>query len=208
MQATVFHCLFVVMLSSATCQLSSANPTGARSSSATGARSAPTHLDQTTCKGLALSLLWNVTEALAVGSLFRGLNCTEQSAELYLKTRMLSVCVPQQQSRCSQTTDFTFDQDKCLMRIMEDLRYYRETFKAYSDPDHILDHLVIRRIEDLMQNCFDDTLLGGLQSMTTMEQENSFEGRLKLCKALKGFQIRTITINRVLNHILTTSINA
>lgn len=35
--------------------------------------------------------------------------------------------------------------------------------------------------------------------------ENSFERRLKLCKVLKGFQIRTITINRVLNHIVSSS---
>uniref|UniRef100_A0A4W4FI48 Interleukin-6 n=1 Tax=Electrophorus electricus TaxID=8005 RepID=A0A4W4FI48_ELEEL len=109
--------------------------------------------------------------------LFRGLNCTEQSAELYFKTRTLSVCVPQL-SECSDTIDFTFDQDKCLLRVMGELRYYRATFKDYSDPDHILDLSVIRSIDDLMQ--------------TSMEQENSFEGRLKLCKTLKGFQRRPL----------------
>ncbi|XP_053484417.1 uncharacterized protein zmp:0000001127 isoform X1 [Ictalurus furcatus] len=39
----------------------------------------------------------------------------------------------------------------------------------------------------------------------SVHNENSFERRLKLCKVLKGFQIRTITINRVLNHIVSSS---
>ncbi|XP_035392366.1 uncharacterized protein LOC118242979, partial [Electrophorus electricus] len=128
-------------------------------------------------------------------SLFRGLNCTEQSAELYFKTRTLSVCVPQQLSECSDTIDFTFDQDKCLLRVMGELRYYRATFKDYSDPDHILDLSVIRSIDDLMQKCFYDTLLDDSHPMTSMEQENSFEGRLKLCKTLKGFQRRPLIEN-------------
>lgn len=31
--------------------------------------------------------------------------------------------------------------------------------------------------------------------------QNSYDGRLKLCKVLRGFQVRTITINRALQYL-------
>ncbi|XP_026792314.1 interleukin-12 subunit alpha [Pangasianodon hypophthalmus] len=136
--------------------------------------------------------------------LFRGLNCTEQSPELRTSTSTLSACTPQN-SICFKVTDFTFDQDECLQSVLEDLRYYWAMFKSYRDPDRILEHSVLRSIENLMQSCFSATLLDGGQVQISVNNENSFERRLKLCKVLKGFQIRTITINRVLNHIVSSS---
>ncbi|XP_053484418.1 interleukin-12 subunit alpha isoform X2 [Ictalurus furcatus] len=106
---------------------------------------------------------------------------------------------------CLEGTDFTFDEDECLQSVLEDLRYYWSTFKSYRDPDRILEQSVLRSIENLMQDCFSAMLLDGAQVQISVHNENSFERRLKLCKVLKGFQIRTITINRVLNHIVSSS---
>ncbi|KAL7876588.1 hypothetical protein AOLI_G00115510 [Acnodon oligacanthus] len=193
MLTTVYHCS-VLLLFSSLWQLSAPSPVGSHVPSL--------HLDGSSCKGLARSMLWNVTAALKDDQLFRGLNCTDQSAELDLRTQTLAVCVPQN-SKCSDSGDFTFDQDKCLQSVLEDLRQYRATFKAYSDRSHILEQSVLRSIEDLMQNCFSATLTDSSQPLVCMKHKNSFMGRLKLCKVLKAFQIRAVTINRVLNHVLT-----
>ncbi|KAI4903667.1 hypothetical protein NFI96_015004, partial [Prochilodus magdalenae] len=134
--------------------------------------------------------------------LFRGLNCTEQSAELHLRTQTLHVCSPQN-SKCSDSADFTFDQDKCLQSVLEDLKQYRAMFKTYSDRNHTLEQLVLRSIDDLMQNCFSAPPTEASRPVISME--DSFEGRLKLCKVLKAFQIRVVTINRVVHHILTVA---
>ncbi|XP_036451906.1 interleukin-12 subunit alpha [Colossoma macropomum] len=191
MLTTVYHCSLLLLLSSSW-WLSAPSPVPSL------------QLDGSTCKGLARSLLWNVTAALTVDHLFRGLNCTEQSAELHLRTQTLAVCMPQNSKCSADSGDFTFDQDKCLQSVLEDLRQYRATFKAYSDRDHVLEQSVLRSIDDLMQNCFSAAPTDGSQPLVSMEHENSFEGRLKLCKVLKAFQIRAVTINRVVNHVLTT----
>ncbi|XP_017327818.1 interleukin-12 subunit alpha [Ictalurus punctatus] len=169
-----------------------------------GARSEPVHLSRDACRGLGRALLRNVTNALEIDQLFRGLNCTEQSAELTASTKTLSACTPLN-LMCLEGTDFTFDEDECLQSVLEDLRYYWSTFKSYRDPDRILEQSVLRSIENLMQDCFSSMLLDGAQVQISAHNENSFERRLKLCKVLKGFQIRTITINRVLNHIVSSS---
>ncbi|KAL7879497.1 hypothetical protein SRHO_G00017510 [Serrasalmus rhombeus] len=194
MLTTVYHCSLLLLFSSSVWRLSTASPVGSHIPSL--------HLDGSSCKGLARSLLWNVTAALTVDQLFRGLNCTDQSAEQDLRTQTLAVCIPQN-SKCSDGGDFTFDQDKCLQSVLEDLRQYRATFKAYSDRAHILEQSVLRSIEDLMQNCFSATLTDGSQPLVSMKHKNTFMGRLKLCKVLKAFQIRVVTINRVLNYVLT-----
>ncbi|KAI5103818.1 interleukin-12 subunit alpha-like [Silurus meridionalis] len=153
----------------------------------TGARSVPVHLSKDACQGPGRALLRNVTDALDIDQLFRGLNCTEQSAELPVSSRTLSACTPQAD---------------CLQSVLEDLRYYWATFKSYRDTDRILEQSVLRSIENLVQSCFSVTLMDDVQ--VSLDNKNSFERRLKLCKILKGFQVRTITINRVLNHIVSS----
>ncbi|TSS97550.1 Thioredoxin domain-containing protein 12 [Bagarius yarrelli] len=138
-----------------------------------GTRNVPVHFSGAACLDLARALLRNVTNALEIDQMFRGLNCTEQSAELRSSTRTLSVCTPM---------------DECLQSVLEDLRYYWATFKSYNDPDRILEQSVLRNIENLMR--------------ISVDNKNSFERRLRICKVLKGFQIRTVTINRVLNYMV------
>ncbi|XP_049339099.1 interleukin-12 subunit alpha [Astyanax mexicanus] len=176
---------FLLLLSSSIWRLGAPNPVGSQAS--------PLQLDRNTCKGLARSLLWNVTETLADDQLFRGLNCTDQSAELHNRTQTVAVCIPQ---------------DACLHSVLEDLKQFRATFKAYSDQGYVLKQTVLSSIDDLMQNCFSATQLDSSQTLVSMEHEKSFKGRLKLCKVLKAFHIRVITINRVVNHILTLDAGA
>ncbi|KAG7329691.1 hypothetical protein KOW79_005913 [Hemibagrus wyckioides] len=169
-----------------------------------GARSVPVHFSGGACLDLGRALLRKVTDALEIDQLFRGLNCTEQSAELRTSTRTLSTCTPMN-SVCLEGPEFTLEQDECLQSVLEDLWFYWATFKSYSDPDRILEHSVLRNIENLMQSCFAAPLLDSAQVQISVHNKNSFERRLKLCKVLKGFQSRTITINRVFNHLIHSS---
>ncbi|XP_017208075.4 interleukin-12 subunit alpha [Danio rerio] len=152
------------------------------------------------CNPLARSLLWNVSAVLEMDHLFSGFDCAQQNAEVYLKTQTVSVCTPQN-SNCAQSAIVNIDESECLQRILEDLHYYRETFLAYSKPE--LTTTVVRGIEDVMQNCFSVSVTENSPAKASMDHQKSFQERLKLCKILKGFSLRAITINRVFNYILT-----
>uniref|UniRef100_A0A672N0W3 Interleukin-12 subunit alpha n=1 Tax=Sinocyclocheilus grahami TaxID=75366 RepID=A0A672N0W3_SINGR len=106
----------------------------------------------------------------------------------------------QQNSNCAHSAVLNIDENECIQRILEDLHYYRETFRAYANPE--LTKSVVRRIDDLLQNCFSVSALDISPAKVSMDHQKSFQERLQLCKVLKGFNLRTITINRVFNYIL------
>ncbi|KAG1958820.1 interleukin-12 subunit alpha-like [Pimephales promelas] len=180
----------VSILCLALCRCGVAGPVGARES--------PLSLTGTTCNALARSLLWNVSAVLAMDHLFSGFDCTQQNAKVHLRTQTVATCTPQN-ADCARSTVLNIDENECLKRILEDLLYYRETFQAYSNPEL---KTVVRSIDDLMQNCFSVSVMDKSPAEVLMDHQNSFQERLKLCKVLKGFNLRTITINRVFNYIL------
>nr|USH17711.1 interleukin-12 p35b subunit [Ctenopharyngodon idella]UXL82959.1 interleukin-12 subunit alpha-like protein [Ctenopharyngodon idella] len=164
-----------------------------------GARDSQLSLTGTTCNALARSLLWNVSAVLAMDHLFSGFDCTQQNAEVHIRTQTMSACTPQN-SGCTHGTVLNIDENECLQKILEDLHYYRETFRAYSNSE--LTKTVVRSIDDLMQNCFSVSVMDNSPAEVSMDYQKSFQERLQLCKVLKGFNLRTITINRVFNYIL------
>uniref|UniRef100_A0A8C2J3G1 Interleukin-12 subunit alpha n=1 Tax=Cyprinus carpio TaxID=7962 RepID=A0A8C2J3G1_CYPCA len=163
-----------------------------------GARQSPLRLTGT-CNVLARSLLWNVSAVIEMDHLFSGFDCTQQNAEVHIRTQTVSVCTPQN-SNCAHSAVLNIDENECLQRILEDLHYYRETFRAYSNPE--LTKSVVRSIDELMQNCFSVSAMENSPAKVSMDHQKSFQERLQLCKVLKGFNLRTITINRVFNYIL------
>ncbi|XDV26823.1 hypothetical protein PO909_030453 [Leuciscus waleckii] len=183
--------LAVSILCLALCRFGVAGPVGARES--------PVSLTGTTCNALARSLLWNVSAVLAMDHLFSGFDCTQQNAKVHLRTQTVATCTPLN-ADCAHSTALNIDENECLKSILEDLHYYREKFQAYSNPE--LTKTVVRSIDDLLQNCFSVSAMDKSPAEVSMDHQKSFEERLQLCKVLKGFNLRTITINRVFNHIL------
>ncbi|XP_050949656.1 uncharacterized protein zmp:0000001127 isoform X2 [Labeo rohita] len=163
-----------------------------------GARKSPLRLTET-CSALARSLLWNVSAVLERDHLFSGFDCAQQNAEVHLRTQTVSACIPQN-SKCTHSPVLNIDENECLQRILEDLHYYRETFRAYSNPE--LTKTVVKSIDELMQNCFSVSVVDNSPPKAFMDHQKSFKERLQLCKVLKGFNLRTITINRVFSYIL------
>ncbi|XP_076149346.1 interleukin-12 subunit alpha-like [Alosa pseudoharengus] len=159
----------------------------------------PVNLNANTCVSLANSLFSNVTGALAVDELFKGMNCTEQSMELNVRTQTLAVCAPQN-TTCSGHK-FTFDREACLLNILKDLRFYRTALMSHPRYDLILGPMVLKSITHFMQDCF-SLPFAAQTPMVSTHPDNTFDERLRLCRTLRGFRTRTITISRVIRYIL------
>ncbi|KAF3858316.1 hypothetical protein F7725_011517 [Dissostichus mawsoni] len=130
-------------------------------------------------------LLHKITDALTKDELFSGINCSQEMVKLNNETETPSVCAPKG-SKCSGINKTEFDQDLCLENIGKDLHHYFTFLAAQSDPDKLIDP-TLSGLRELMQDA--------------SENSSSFDKKLNLCKVLKGFQVRSITINRVLSYM-------
>uniref|UniRef100_A0A8C6TZY2 Zmp:0000001127 n=1 Tax=Neogobius melanostomus TaxID=47308 RepID=A0A8C6TZY2_9GOBI len=137
------------------------------------------------CVSYAKALLDNITD-----NLLKGIDCTKQSVELNTKTDTPSVCSPHG-TNCSGLSESQFNQKQCEQNIGEDLRYYYTFLSAHPDPDRSLSSTVLLSI--VMSETYFKYLM--------VTRRSSYNERLSLCKELKGFQIRSITINRALGYM-------
>ncbi|XP_054452701.1 interleukin-12 subunit alpha-like [Anoplopoma fimbria] len=154
-----------------------------------------------TCVLNVQTLLHNITDILTQNKLFSGINCSKQSVELNMETNTPSVCSPKE-STCSGIIKSEFDQESCLTSIGEDLNYYYKFLAAQPDPERLLAQTDLFRLRDIMENCFTMSLPTDLASKeAAAERPSTYDERLTLCKVLKGFQIRTITINRAIAYM-------
>ncbi|XP_038145177.1 uncharacterized protein LOC119786140 [Cyprinodon tularosa] len=160
------------------------------------------------CVFYARTLLENITDLLMQPQLFSGINCTRQNMELISETNTPTVCSPTN-STCSGIITPAFDKDKCVKDMGNDLIHYYRYLSAQPDPDSIIGPSVLHSLRELMENCFK---LSPPESSTSnqavVERSSNYNERLSLCKVLKGFQVRTVTINRAisyLNHIKHTN---
>ncbi|XP_022534292.2 interleukin-12 subunit alpha [Astyanax mexicanus] len=140
--------------------------------------------------------------------MFNGFNCTELSVIVVPHSQTPSICQPSQHVTCSSQSSQSFNKNECLKNITGDLQYYRSMLNTYvksldqTKSQTITDLTSITdSIQTLQKNC------QPLQNTEEQQTENwkpkgqAFEDRMDLCKQLKGFHIRAITINRALGYI-------
>uniref|UniRef100_A0AAT9JIS0 Interleukin-12 subunit alpha n=1 Tax=Amphiprion clarkii TaxID=80970 RepID=A0AAT9JIS0_AMPCL len=156
------------------------------------------------CVLYAQTLLRSITEVLhnstdAQRNLFSGIDCMTQNMELNMETNTPSVCFPKG-STCSGITQHEFDEDSCMTDMKKDLNHYYKFLAAHSDPDSLLGQTVLPSLRELMENCFQLPLPGEVKEAAA-GRPSTYDERLNLCKVLKGFQVRTITINRVIGYM-------
>uniref|UniRef100_A0A3B3UM33 Uncharacterized LOC106948971 n=1 Tax=Poecilia latipinna TaxID=48699 RepID=A0A3B3UM33_9TELE len=142
------------------------------------------------CVFYARMLLENVTNLLT--RMFSGLNCTRHNMQLNLKTNTSTVCSPQG-SVCSGETTSAFDRESCLKDIGTDLSYYYNVLSSQPDSDGTLGSSL------LPQSPNDASVF--LQASVDHSSTNGFNQRKLLCKIMKGFHVRTITINRAIGYM-------
>ncbi|KAM3604337.1 uncharacterized protein V6R79_009669 [Siganus canaliculatus] len=139
------------------------------------------------CVSYARTLLLNITETLTKNNLFSGIDCPKENVELNTKTNTVSECSPK---------------ESCLTNIGEDLQHYYTFLTTQPDPDRLLSSTVLVHLRHLMENCFAWSLQTNMASNeVAVDQPSTYDERLSLCKVLKGFQVRTITINRAIAYM-------
>ncbi|XP_065136263.1 interleukin-12 subunit alpha [Paramisgurnus dabryanus] len=135
--------------------------------------------------------------------LFAGFNCTELAIQMNPFTQTGVVCQPitSPNVSCVNQRNSTFSETECLRNIRDDLCYYNDLLNSYmKDVQQAKNDLnpVVNTTKDLMtclqQSC--PTL-----PKWTVWRGSSFDDRVSLCKTLKGFHVRAITINRALSYV-------
>ncbi|KAJ8388662.1 hypothetical protein AAFF_G00130710 [Aldrovandia affinis] len=148
-------------------------------------------VDTTECAALSRALLSEVNTALN-DTPFYGFNCITTDLLMEVKTS-LSACElnTEQEERCAESQNTKFNQNECLRNIKADLEYYR---------DHLSSSTVVKAIRDLLKSLnFPSPTKPS--STVTLSNMNEFDTRRDLCKQLKGFRVRTITINRIMGYM-------
>uniref|UniRef100_A0A3B1K7I0 Interleukin-12 subunit alpha n=1 Tax=Astyanax mexicanus TaxID=7994 RepID=A0A3B1K7I0_ASTMX len=147
--------------------------------------------DAQSCTTHAKALLVRLKSVLEKRSvMFNGFNCTELSVIVVPHSQTPSICQP------SQVTPLTTHhlRNECLKNITGDLQYYRSMLNTYVKS---LDQTKSQTITDLT------SITDSIQTLQKnwKPKGQAFEDRMDLCKQLKGFHIRAITINRALGYI-------
>uniref|UniRef100_A0A3B3YDV2 IL-12A n=1 Tax=Poecilia mexicana TaxID=48701 RepID=A0A3B3YDV2_9TELE len=108
-----------------------------------------------------------------------------------------------QGSVCSGETTSAFDRESCLKDIGTDLSYYYNVLSSQPDSDGTLGSSVLLPLRELMENCFSSSLtdLSSKEASVDHSSTNGFNQRKLLCKIMKGFHVRTITINRAIGYM-------
>ncbi|XP_072557427.1 interleukin-12 subunit alpha [Paramormyrops kingsleyae] len=143
------------------------------------------------CLTYSTALLRNITAAVEE----LGFYCSKLSVEM--NNRNLSVCEPKNSS-CANRQTSGFNEDACFRAIREDLQYYKNMLPKIQNDR--LRATLMGAIEDLVKNCAFPHVLENPAS-SKAAQAPSFEDRVHLCKVLRGFHVRAITLNRVISYV-------
>uniref|UniRef100_A0A3B5AFG0 Interleukin-12 subunit alpha n=1 Tax=Stegastes partitus TaxID=144197 RepID=A0A3B5AFG0_9TELE len=115
------------------------------------------------------------------------------------KAETVLACAPilAQNFSCIGQRKSSFDELECLRNIMKDLAYYDALIQSYlkstiRDPKEEAKLLspTLETIKSLRE-----------EDAAQMWVDNSFNNRLEMCKMMRGFYVRTITINRAMGYI-------
>ncbi|XP_054242172.1 interleukin-12 subunit alpha [Indicator indicator] len=127
-----------------------------------------------------------------------GFECTLEEIDLEDITKKqintIRACIAQdpETGNCLGLERSTFDMSQCLQGIYEDLKAYRAELKNLSDQK------LLAAIDEMMRALKPSSNVP--QALVSAGQM-SFKERMKLCSIFHAFQIRTVTIDRLMNHL-------
>ncbi|XP_059187975.1 interleukin-12 subunit alpha [Centropristis striata] len=154
---------------------------------------------------LNITELRNRTDLLCFGILTAEMEMSQADTVL--------ACAPNlaQNSGCMMETNSSFSESECMRNIMKDLAYYAAVIESYlsstlrsrgEEVPHLSPTLGV--IQSLRKNCSlmpDGEDEPSEVDTAQMWSNDSFSNRQKMCKIMKGFHVRTITINRAIGYI-------
>ncbi|XP_054031510.1 interleukin-12 subunit alpha, partial [Dryobates pubescens] len=127
-----------------------------------------------------------------------GFECTLEEIDLEDITKnqlnTIQACIAQdpEAGNCLGLERSSFDMSQCLQGIYEDLKAYRAELKNLSDQK------LLATIDDMMRALKPSS---SIPQPSVSAGQMSFKAKMKLCSIFHTFQIRTVTINRVMNHL-------
>ncbi|RXN10876.1 interleukin-12 subunit alpha-like protein [Labeo rohita] len=153
-----------------------------------------------------LSLIMEKQGKMQDRDLFAGFNCTDLEAQMIPHTHTASVCQPStsdEESCSSHRGAQSFSETECLKNIRADLCYYDVMLNSYKPSETLLNP--VKTATKNLLNCLNENCEAEDVSSEFPQWQiwsgSSFDDRLSLCKALKGFHIRAITVNRALGYV-------
>ncbi|XP_007887999.1 interleukin-12 subunit alpha [Callorhinchus milii] len=167
-------------------------------------------LDFGDCLKISKRLLEEVKETLTIPNVTRGFNCSADT-EMELQditqnhTSTASTC-EQMSHECQEgnpSKGCCLESSQCLQNITSDLLIYQAKLQNFT---HITSNLS-KSIEHLLKAINSDSVRkdrdSELNSVAKGEERSgdTFSQRMVLCKLLHALKLRTVTINRVMNHL-------
>lgn len=167
--------------------------------------------DCTDCPSLFKDLLGKVTELLDHDDVCHGTASGKALVRSDSETAL--TCVPNliQGSGCTVLRNTSFSESECLRNIVKDLVHYAAVFESYlssslRSPSEEAPPLrrVLETIQSLRKNC--SLMPNGErepseENFSQMWGDDTFSNRQEMCKMIRGFHGRTITINRAMSYI-------
>ncbi|XP_024910880.1 interleukin-12 subunit alpha [Cynoglossus semilaevis] len=161
------------------------------------------------CSLLFRNLLLNVTDLLQSDNLCFGI--TSDKAVVKSQTETLLTCTPPltQNSSCNLQRNVSFSERDCLRNIMKDLLYYEAAIKSYihsplrSPEEEVALLSPTLGVIESLKNC---SLLKSedikySEDVAQMWGSDTYTNRQEMCKMMRGFYVRAITINRAMGYI-------
>ncbi|XP_060928474.1 uncharacterized protein LOC133002900 [Limanda limanda] len=161
------------------------------------------------CARLFRDLLLNITELRNNSILCHGII----SDKVAMRTAETSLaCAPTltENPGCTMQRNSSFSKSECLSNIMKDLIYYEAVISSYlktplrsPEEEEALLRPTLGTIKSL-KNCSlmpNEENDSSEKDAAQMWGDNSYDNRQEMCKMMKGFYVRTITINRAVSYI-------
>ncbi|KAM4742067.1 interleukin-12 subunit alpha [Anableps anableps] len=154
------------------------------------------HLCFSSCATLLLLLLalnWRTSTGLPVPlSADNTAHCPTLFKSLLLNVTDLL----KSNSSCMMLINSSFSENECVMNIMRDLAYYDTAIETYlKSPLHRPEKEI--PLLRLTLGIIKDLRMGGV----SLWNNSSYINRQKMCKMMRGFHVRAITINRAMGYI-------
>nr|UNA06301.1 interleukin [Hippocampus erectus] len=163
------------------------------------------------CSALFVSLLRNVTGLLSGNVLCYGLKPNDK-ATVSSSAETVQACAPnvQENFSCMPQRNTSFSESECVSSIMKDLVHYDALIQSYlkltlrsPEEETALLSPTLEIIHNLKKCLL--RVAGGMnpaeEDTPYMWGDNSFTNRHEMCKMMRGFHIRAITINRAMGYL-------
>ncbi|XP_029302751.1 interleukin-12 subunit alpha [Cottoperca gobio] len=163
------------------------------------------------CSLLFKTLLLNISELLSNDVFCYGITANKMVVKSQTETVLACAPTLTQNSSCILQRNSSFSESECLGNIMKDLDHYAAAIQSYMNsplrsPKEEVALLTptLEIIKSLRKNCSlkpNEENDSSEEDAANMWGNDTFSNRQEMVKMMRGFYVRTITINRAMGYI-------